>query len=77
MSTKKCQSAAELNVGKQFIEAVRLECQSQIASSKAKINLYTHSSVGIGEHPDIAAEILKAAKEGAEAQDVLNFLDSL
>ena len=45
--------------------------QAQIASAKAKINLYTHNSVGIGEHPDIAAEILKAAKEGAEAQELL------
>ena len=77
MSTKKSQSTSALKVGEQFIEAVRLECQSQIASSKAKISLYMHNSVGIGEHPDISAEILKAAKEGAEAQDVLNFLDSL
>ena len=33
------------------------------------------NAVGVGEHPDITEEIIKAAEEGAHAQDVLDFIN--
>jgi hypothetical protein len=43
--------------------------------SEAKINLYLTQAVGVGEHPEITEELIKAAEEGAHAQDVLDFLN--
>ena len=31
--------------------------------------------MGVGDHPNIMEEILKAAGEGSQAQDVLDFLE--
>ena len=66
-----------LSLGESFIDAAKLKCRAQIANSFAKINLYRQNSVGIGDHPDIMDEIYNAAKDGAEARDVLNFLESM
>jgi hypothetical protein len=66
-----------LHHGESFVDAAKLKCRSQIANAYAKINLYCQNSVGIGDHPDIMDEIYNAAKDGAEAQDVLNFLESM
>ena len=76
MSCKKCNPASD-TMGDGFLESVKLDCRAQIANAKSKISLYRTSAVGIGDHPDIAEEIRKAALEGAEARDVLAFLESL
>ena len=62
--------------GESFLEAAKLKCQAQIKESEAKIRLYLENPVGVGDHPNIMEEILKAAADGAHAQDILDFLES-
>tara|TARA_R110001583_G_scaffold19207_1_gene75471 strand:- start:487 stop:702 length:216 start_codon:yes stop_codon:yes gene_type:complete len=62
-------------VGNLFLEAAQKELEARIKNAEAKINLYLTESVGVGEHSGIREEIIKAAEEGAHAQDVLNFIN--
>ena len=62
-------------VGNLFLEAAQKELEARIKNAEAKINLYLTESVGVGEHSEIREEIIKAAEEGAHAQDVLNFIN--
>ena len=59
-----------------FLDAARLNCRSRIKEAHAKIRLYLECPIGIGDHPDIMGEILKAAEAGSHAQDILDFLDT-
>ena len=62
-------------IGNLFLEAAKRRLEAQIKDAEAKVNLYLTQSVGVGEHPQIAEELIKAAEEGAHAQDVLDFLN--
>jgi|TARA_R110000851_G_scaffold201262_1_gene352412 hypothetical protein len=62
--------------GESFLAAAKLHCRAKLAEAEAKIELYLGDSVGIGDHPNIMEEILKAADDGCHAEDMLNFLDS-
>ena len=62
--------------GLSFLDAAKLRCRAQIREAEAKIELYLNRSQGVADHPQILEEILKAASEGAEAQDQLNFLET-
>lgn len=57
-----------------LIKASILSCQAEIEKAKSKIALYTSTPTGVAEHPDIVAEILQAAEDGASAQEKLQFL---
>ena len=57
-----------------LLKAAILKCQAEVETAKATIAIYTTSPVGVGEHPDIVEEILKAAESGAAAQEKLDFL---
>ena len=72
---KPCGRAQVVSAGESFLNAAKLKCKADLAIAESKINLYLQSAVGIGDHPDIVGEILKAAEEGAHAQDMLNFLE--
>tara|TARA_R100000808_G_C2055299_1_gene89075 strand:+ start:101 stop:316 length:216 start_codon:yes stop_codon:yes gene_type:complete len=62
-------------IGNLFLEAAKKRLESQIKNAEAKINLYLTQAIGVGEHPQIAEELIKAAEEGAHAQDVLDFIN--
>ena len=62
-------------IGNLFLEAAKKELEARIKNAEAKINLYLTEAVGVGEHPEIREEIIKAAEEGAHSQDVLNFIN--
>ena len=68
-------SQRQVNVGNLFLEAAKKTLEAKIKNAEAKVNLYLTESVGVGEHPEITEEIIKAAAEGAHAQDVLNFIN--
>ena len=68
-------SQQQIKVGHLFLEAAKKALEAKIKNAEAKVNLYLTESVGVGEHPDITEEIIKAAEEGAHAQDVLNFIN--
>ena len=57
-----------------LLKAAITKCQAEVDAARATIALYTTSPVGVGEHPDIIEEILKAAENGAAAQEKLDFL---
>ena len=61
-------------VGKMFIEAAKKKLIADIANAEAKIDLYATRSIGVGEHPEITEEIIKAAEQGAHDQEVLDFI---
>jgi len=62
-------------IGNLFLEAAKKKLEAQIKNAEAKINLYLTQAVGVGEHSQIAEELIKAAEEGSHAQDVLDFLN--
>ena len=62
-----------INVGNLFVEAAKTKLKADIQDAKATIELYVCMPVGVGEHPDITAEIIKAAERGAHAEEVLKF----
>ena len=62
--------------GASFLEAAKLKLEADIKDAEAKIQLYLSHPVGIGDHPGITEEIIKAANEGAHAKDVLSFLET-
>ena len=65
-----------INVGNMFLEAAKSKLKAEIKDAEAQIELYMSSLVGVGEHPDITAELIKAAEKGAHASDVLKFLEA-
>lgn len=60
-----------------FVEAAKLKCESEVLNAIATIDMYSRKYVGVADHADIMDEIYKAAKQGAEARDVLKFLNSI
>jgi len=66
-----------INVGNMFLEAAKAKLKADVQDAKAIIELYLSNPVGVGEHPDITAEIIKAAEKGASAEEVLEFLEEL
>ena len=65
----------KINVGNLFLEAAKIRLEARIKNAEAKVNLYLTELVGVGEHPEITDEIIRAAEEGAHAQDVLDFIN--
>ena len=62
-------------IGNLFLEAAKRRLEAQIKDAEAKVNLYLTQSVGVGEHAEITEELIKAAEQGAHAQDVLDFIN--
>jgi hypothetical protein len=62
-------------VGNLFLEAAKKRLEAQIKDAEAKVNLYITQAVGVGEHPQITEELIKAAEQGAHAEEVLAFLN--
>ena len=68
-------SQQQIKAGHLFLEAAKKSLEAKIKNAEAKVNLYLTESIGVGEHPNITEEMIKAAEEGAHAQDVLNFIN--
>jgi len=68
-------SQQQIKVGHLFLEAAKKALEAKIKNAEAKVSLYLTEAVGVGEHPEITDEIIKAAEDGAHAQDVLDFLN--
>ena len=62
-------------IGNLFLEAAKRRLEAQIKDAEDKVNLYLTQSVGVGEHAEITEELVKAAEQGAHAQDVLDFIN--
>jgi hypothetical protein len=60
-----------------LLQAAIANCESEIAAAQATVKLYMSAPAGIGDHPDVITEILKAAERGATAQEKLSFLEDV
>ena len=57
-----------------FLNALRLQYESEIAKAKDNIEVYLTNPAGIGEHPDLAAAIDSQVILLADATDKLEVL---
>ena len=57
-----------------FLNALRLQYESEIAKAKDNIEVYLTNRAGIGEHPDLAAAIDSQVTLLANAEDKLTVL---
>lgn len=58
-----------------LLEALRSHAQGHIDKHKANVEVYLHSTTGIGEHPDIIEAMEMEILEIAKYQDVLDILE--
>ena len=58
-----------------FLNALRLQYESEIAKAKANIEVYLSNPAGIGEHPDLAAAIDSQIEVIAHAEDKLGVVN--
>jgi len=58
-----------------LLEALRSHAQGHIDKHKANVEVYLHSTTGIGEHPDIIEAMEMEILEMAKYQDVLDILE--
>ena len=59
-----------------LLEALRSHAQGHIAKHKANVEVYLHSTTGIGEHPDIIEAMEGELMEMAKYQDQIDMLDT-
>ncbi len=57
-----------------LLDALYAKYHAQKAVAVAKLDVYLNNSVGIGEHPDLVAEIDKFIEKFADAQGKLDAL---
>lgn len=58
-----------------LLDALRSHAKGHIDKHKANVEVYLHSTTGIGEHPDIIEAMEKEIMEIAKYQDVLDIID--
>ena len=58
-----------------LLDALRKHAEGHVAKHKANIEVYLHSTTGIGEHPDIVEAMETEMMEIAKYDDVLEMLD--
>tara|TARA_R110000824_G_scaffold5551_5_gene25641 strand:+ start:7772 stop:7978 length:207 start_codon:yes stop_codon:yes gene_type:complete len=61
----------------QYIDALRLTYEAQIATAKANLSVYMDNSVGVAEHPNIIKSIDSLISDLAQAQEKLDAVNSL
>ncbi len=60
-----------------IMKAVVAEATAAEAKAVANLQCYMSNSVGVGEHPDVVAEVSKLIKAIAEARGVVATINSL
>ncbi len=60
-----------------IIEAVRAHFVAKSTEALARFALYTSKPVGVGEHPDVVGESVKALEDHDHAESVLERLNGL
>ena len=58
-----------------LLQALRSHAQGHIDKHKANVEVYLHSTTGIGEHPDIIEAMEMEIEQMAKYQDQLDILD--
>ena len=63
------------NMREILLEALRSHAQGHVDKHKANVEVYLHSTTGIGEHPDIIEAMEGELMEMAKYQDQLEMID--
>ena len=58
-----------------IIEGLRADAEGKIKKAKANVEVYLHSPVGIGEHPDILEAIQQQLDVIAHEQERIDMID--
>jgi hypothetical protein len=58
-----------------LLDALRKHAEGHVAKHKANVEVYLHSTTGIGEHPDIVEAMEAELMEIAKYDDVLEMID--
>lgn len=58
-----------------LIEAARKHYEAKRAKAMANLDVYINDSVGVGEHADIAEEVVVLLSDLTTAEDVLKIID--
>ena len=58
-----------------LLDALRKHAEGHVAKHKANVEVYLHSTTGIGEHPDIVEAMEAELMEIAKYDDVLEMLE--
>ena len=61
----------------QYIAALKLTYEAQIATAKANITIYMDNAVGVAEHPDVLKSIDSLISDLAQAQEKLDAISYL
>jgi len=62
-------------VGPTLIEAALLHFKAVKARAEANLEVYTTSSVAVGEHPDLVQEIIDLTRTITEAEEAIKYLE--
>lgn len=65
----------KLNPAPQLYSALASKYEAQRSEALAILQVYFHNPVGIGEHPDLPAEMDKYVEQVANAEDKLHALE--
>ena len=64
-------------IREQLLRATLANFESIALKSRANIEVYLSSAIGIGEHNDIVGEVIALTKELTEAEDNIKTVESL
>ena len=60
-----------------ILEAVNLHFAAKKAEAIARLNVYVRNPVGVGEHPDIVGEAIKAVEDCEHADSCISMLEHI
>lgn len=60
-----------------ILEAVKLHFAAKKAEAIARLNIYVRNPVGVGEHPDIVGEAIKAVEDCEHADSCISMLEHI
>lgn len=58
-----------------LLDALKKHAEGHVAKHKANVEVYLHSTTGIGEHPDIVEAMEAELMEIAKYDDVLEMIE--
>ena len=61
--------------GNSLLNAALLHFEAVRARAEANLEIYLTGYAGVGEHPDIVAEVIKLTQTIVEAEEAIKFLE--
>ena len=68
-------NSEELSIRDNLLYAARSHFEAKVQQAKTNLLIYIDNPVGIGEHPDIVAEVVGLVEQLAAAEEGLQALD--